>query len=294
MPRYTRREIREWISGYLFLLPSFSIFVVFQVFPIFYAFYISLHEWQLSGASPFVGFANYLELRGDQTFWLSIKNTVLYALMFVPAEVVIALILATFLNSKIKFQGFFKGLYFIPYITSSIIVALVWKWIYNPGFGLLNYLLSLVKLPPRLWLGDTKLALPSIAVMAIWQALGYYITIYLAGLQSIPSGLSEAAEVDGATRFQIFRFITLPLLRPTMLIVVVMATIGSFQVFSSIYVMTSGGPAYATTTIVWYIYRIAFYSYRLGYGAALGFILFGIIFVIALFERRFLGSTVEY
>lgn len=289
-----KRRLRDNLTSYAFLLPSMVIMLTFLVFPILYALYISFHQWFGILPPKYIGLENYRRLLQDGAFHASLKVTGLYALMVVPTLTFASLVVAVILNQKIRFQNLYKGLIYVPVIASATVVSLIWKWIYNADFGILNWLMSALGLPERIWLGDTRLALPSIALMAIWQSLGYYMVMYFAGLQSIPPQLPEAAEIDGASRLQIFWHITVPLLRPVMLMVIVMATIGSFQVFDAVYVMTFGGPANSTSSIVWLIYQKAFVAFQMGSASAMGIILFLVIFVISIIELHVLRQKFEY
>lgn len=288
------RELRRSVSGYLFIMPSISIFLVFFFFPIVYTLFLSLHDW--SGITPpnFQGLANYRELLHDHVFRMAIRNTIVYTLMFVPLVSTIPLLIAVALNAKIRFRNLFRLLYFIPVTCSTIIAAVIWKWVYHGDVGVLNYLLSLVGIRGRMWLGDPQVALAAIAAMSVWKLLGYYMVLYLAGLQSIPTHLYEAAKIDGASSLDAFFRLTIPLLRPVILLVVVIATIDSFKAFDAIYVMTLGGPMRATTTLVYQIYVAGFHQFRMGYASAMGFLLFVIVFAISVIELRVLRARFEY
>lgn len=289
------RRWRKSLSAYLFLLPSFSIFIVFLVIPILYAFYLSLQEWMIMTPPHYVGLTNYGTLLRDELFHQALLNTFLYSLMFVPAVTILPMIVATVLNGKVRGRTIFRAIYYIPVISATVVVALIWKWIYHGSMGLLNLSLRWIGLtPPETWLGDVKYALAALAVMAIWQSTGYYMILYLAGLQSIPEDLYEVARLDGANRLDLFFRITLPLLRPITVMVIILATIGSFQVFDAIFVMTGGGPASATTTIVWLIYINAFESFRMGYASAMGYFLFFVIFILSLFQLKMFRQRFEY
>lgn len=289
------RQLKSNVVSYLFLLPSLSVFLFFLVLPILYALYLSLQEWMIMTPPHFVGLANYRALWQDKLFHQSLLNTVFYSAMFVPAVAILPMIVATILNSNLRGRTIFRGIYYIPVISATVVVALIWKWIYHGSLGLLNLALQWLGFtPPETWLGSVHYALPAIAVMAVWQSTGYYMVLYLAGLQSIPESLYEAAKLDGANRWSLFWHITLPLLRPITVLVIVLATIGSFQVFDAIYVMTGGGPASATTTIVWLIFINAFESFRMGYAAAMGYFLFIVIFALSLVQLRLFSQRVEY
>ncbi len=273
--------------SYLFILPAMTVFTVFFVYPLFYTIYISLNLWLQIRSPVFVGLENYGEVFRDPGFWNAMKNTIYYSLMVVAPVVVCALVLAVLVNNQRFLQNFFKSLFYIPFISSNIVIAVVWRWIYQYEHGILNYFLGLFGIQGPLWLSNVHTALPAISIVGIWRTIGYYMVIYLAGLQSIPSELYEAATIDGSSKPKSFLYITLPMLRPITLIVIILATINAFQVFGTIYIMTSGGPVEATTTAVWKIYHASFVQFRPGYGAVLGFVLFIVILVIALAQMRY-------
>ena len=289
-----KSQVRENLISYALLAPSLAVFIVFLWLPILGSFYISLSEWKIFGPPTFVGLQNYRGLLGNSLFWLSIRNTAVYSLIVVPSLTSIPLVFALLLNQKLVGRGILRAALYVPVISSTVIAALVWKWIYDGNVGVVNYVLGLIGLQPRIWLGDPRTALPAVAVSEIWKNAGYYMVIYLAGLQSIPSALYEAAKIDGANMWQRLRFITLPLMLPTILIVVILSTIFNFQVFESIYVMTSGGPANATTTVGWQIYKSAFHSIQFGTASCMAFVLFLFVFVLASIEKRAMRFQVEY
>ncbi|GAH58091.1 unnamed protein product, partial [marine sediment metagenome] len=264
----------------------------FFLFPILYSFFISFHSWSTLSSPSYVGLENYRDIffSSHLYFWNSMKNTVCYVGIVVPSVVVLALIVAVLVNMRTGLQNFFKVLYFMPVICSAIVVGIIWKWIYSGDIGVLNYFLDLFHLPTKVWLGDTQTALGAVAIVGIWQSVGYYMIIYLAGLQSIPSQLYEAAKVDGASEFQNFIFITLPMLRPIILLVLILTTIFAFQAFGVIYIMTYGGPVRSTNTVVWKIYISAFTNFNFGYAAAMAFTLFLVIFAISMVQLKYFKS----
>ncbi len=288
-------KVKYQFSAYLFLLPTTLVLLTFHIIPIFYSVGLSLYRWDLIGPAKFVGLKNYINLFKDPLFWKSIKNTIIYSIGAVPGGMIVALLVALLLNSKIKGLGVYRTIYFIPVITSLNAVAIVWKFIYHPNYGILNKLLTLIGLPPQKWLLDPKLAMPCIIVMSIWKTMGYNVIIFLNGLQNIPTHLYEAADVDGASSWQKFRHITWPLLTPVTFFILIMSTIASFKVFAQIYIMTpTGGPLNSTTVMVFYIYNLAFREMRFGYGAAMAFELFLIIFTLTLVQRAFIEKRVHY
>ncbi|PKL47406.1 MAG: sugar ABC transporter permease [Candidatus Riflebacteria bacterium HGW-Riflebacteria-2] len=285
---------KDW-SAYLYLMPVIVILVIFHVLPIFYSLAVSFYEWDLIGSPEFVGASNYLRLADDPMFYKSLWNTVYYALISVPLSILFAMLIAMLLNNPISAIGLYRTVYFIPVITSINAVAIVWNFIYHPDFGLLNKILDIFSINPQTWLQDPFWAMPCIIFMSVWKGLGYNVIIFLAGLQNIPKHLYEAARIDGANRWQQFRHITWPLLSPTTFFVFTISTIGSFQVFSQVYMMTPrGGPLKSTMVIVYYLYRKAFEQFEFGYALAIAFVLFMIIFACTLFNKLYLEKKVHY
>lgn len=286
----------DW-SAYIYLLPVLSILVFFQVMPILYSLAVSFYSWDLIGSPDWVGFGNYVRLFYDPMFYKSLFNTFKYALISVPLSIGCSMGIALLLNNPISAIGFYRTIYFIPVITSINAVAIVWNLIYHPdpNVGLLNKLLALIGVPPQTWLLDAFWALPCIIFMSVWKGLGYNVIIFLAGLQNIPKHLYEAAKIDGATRWQQFRHITWPMLSPTTFFIFVMSIIGSFQVFSQVYMMTPrGGPLKSTMVIVFYLYQKAFEAFEFGYALAIAFVLFIMIFSMTLFNKLYIEKKVHY
>lgn len=281
------RQRRQILIAYAFLAPSLIIFLFFRHIPAIASLLLGFFDWSVLAPPQFVGLTNYISLWQDSVFWRALANTVEYTVMVVPTDIVIALGLAVLLNQKLPGLRIFRLAYFTPVVTATAIIAVVWRWLYQSD-GEVNGVLHVFGLAPVNWLSDGKFALPAIAIMAIWQHVGFNMLIFLAGLQSIPLEMEEAARIDGAGRWAVFRRITLPLLRPVIVLAVILTTIGSFQVFDSAYVMTGGGPFYATTTLVFYAYQQAFEQYSMGYAAAIAFVLFLIILAISLLQRRIL------
>ena len=279
----------------LFLLPNLVLgFGLFHLGPVLAALYLSVLEWDILTPPRFVGLGNYQALLADKLFWESLKNTAIYSLLAIPPGIAAALALALAMNQKIRLVRLYRTAYFVPVVSSMVAVAMVWRWLYNTDFGLLNHLLWLAGLPIVNWLGDPWIALPSVALMSIWKGMGYNMVIFLAGLQGIPRHLYEAAELDGAGRWARFWKITLPLLSPSLFFVAVMSVISSFQVFDQVFIMTQGGPGTATTVYNYYLYKNAFTWLKMGYAASLAYVLFAVIFLITLFQVRFLGGRVQY
>lgn len=277
-----RREGRERLTAALFLAPDVIGLAVFVVLPILAALAISFTNWNALGSPSWVGSANYQRLLADPVFWSSLRVTALYTVIYVPLIFAVSLGLALLANQRLPAIGIFRTLFFVPVVLSLVVTGLMWRFIFDEQVGLLNYALSLVHIAPRAWLGDVNLALPAIIGVSVWINMGYYMTIFLAGLQDIPREYYDAARMDGAGGWHAFWQITLPLLRPTSLFVLVVTLIGSFQVFDQIWVMTKGGPADATQVTVIYIYKQAFQYLNLGYASAIAFALFLVIFMVSL------------
>ena len=280
---------RQTLIAYAFLFPTLLIFVVFRHGPAVASLLLGFFNWTIVDTPKFVGLDNYTRLAQDDIFWRSLKNTGLFVLMTVPTDVVLALFLAVLVNQPLRGMWLFRLAFFMPFVTATAIVAIVWRWIYQPQ-GLANGALEFFGLDPLTWLSNPDWALPAVAIMSVWKHVGFNMLILVAGLQAIPQDYEEAARLDGAGPLSIFFGITLPLLRPVLVLVTILTTIGSFQVFDAAYVMTNGGPFYATTTVVYYIYQNAFGQYQMGYAAAIAFALFVILLVLTLLQRRFLGG----
>jgi multiple sugar transport system permease protein len=288
-PRQTLgRARREWTT-YLFLAPGLLLFSVFTVFALGFAFYLTFHEWSIiEPDKPFVGLDNYKGMIEDERFRRSIINTLYFTGASVPLGMLVGLAIALLLNQPLRGRAILRTMYFLPVVTPFVVVAIIWKWLYNGDFGLFNYYLLKTHLinEPLAWLADKQLAMPAVVLMTVWTSVGFSMVIYLAGLQAIPEELYEASRVDGAGPWARLRHITLPLLAPTTLFLLVMGIIGSFQVFTQIFVMTSGGPVERTTTMVFFIYESAFKFYEMGYASTLAFLLFLMLLAFTALQLR--------
>jgi multiple sugar transport system permease protein len=286
---------REAVWAYLFLLPNIVGFLVFTALAVCVAFGLAMTEWDLLIPPKFNGLANYQKLlTNDPVFRQVMGNTAFFVLGVVPLDVVCSLGLALLLNRPIRGMALYRAVYFVPVVTSLIAVSIVWQWLYHSDVGLINYFLTDVGLPKVNWLGSTEWAMPAIIFMSTWKAMGYYAVIFLAGLQGVPEHLHEAAQIDGANAWQRFWKITLPLLSPTMFFVLVISIIRSFQVFDQALIMTRGGPANATMTIVYFVYNNAFVWFRMGYAAAACWLLFVVIFAVTAIQARLQKRWVHY
>ncbi len=281
------------ITGWLFVFPMFACFLAFVIYPIIEAFRLSLYGFNYVKYF-WTGFGNYISIFRDKVFLLSIGNTLKFVVYIVPTVTIVALILSLLINRwSGKVQGFFKSAFYIPGVTSVVSLTLVWQYIFNEQFGMLNYLVRLLGGEGMNWLG-VGLAYPSLTVIMVSISLGSSIVVLTAGLNGIPLELYESADIDGVRPLARIWYITLPLLRPTLLYVIVTGTIGAFQIFAIILLMTGGGPAYDTTTMLMLIYREAFMNMNFGIACAMGFVLSLIVCVIAIFQFKFLSTDVEY
>lgn len=284
------RRRRQARVGLLFAAPMLLLFVVFRFGPVLGAVLLSLTDYRLSGEWTFVGVENYTRLGGDDLFWESLRVTLLYVVIFVPLTVLMSLATAAMLHQVVWRRGLFRGIFFLPYVTSIVLAAVIWKWIYDAEDGLVNGLLGLASLGPVDFLGRGELVLPSIALTSAWKGFGYSMLILLAGLQAIPRSFTEAAMIDGAGPWQRFRHITLPLLKPVLFFVLVIETITAFQVFDAMYVMTGGGPVRSSYSLVYMLYDSGFKFFDFGYASAIGLVIFVFVLGISLVQRRFLGK----
>ncbi|RGB70047.1 MULTISPECIES: carbohydrate ABC transporter permease [Oscillospiraceae] len=274
-----KRRKKISLIPYLFIAPNMILFLTFMIVPLFYTIYISLTKWNILGTPVFIGLENYQKLLTSKVFWRSVWNTVYYTLGTVPTSMVLALGLAVILNKRIPFRVFFRSALFIPVVISMVVTGILWSWIFNADYGILNYLLSLLGLDPVGWLIEPATAMIPIIVATLWFRVGYNMIIYLSALQGLSPSFYEAARVDGANGWQQFCYITLPLLRNTHVFVLIMSMIYSFKSFDIIYVMTGGGPAKATTTMVQYIYELGFQTGEMGRASAVGVLL--LLFMVA-------------
>ena len=272
--------------AWVMLLPNIVGFLMFMLIPVVATFVLSFMQYDMLTPAKFVGFKNYIDMLNDSIVWQVTGNTILYTILTVPVGMCISLILAVMLDQKIAFRRFYRAAFFLPAITSMVVVAIVWQWIYNPDYGILNYFLSIFGIQGPKWLLDTKTALISIAIVGIWKNAGYNMLIFLSGLQGISTSYYEAAELDGAGKLQQFWYITVPMLKPTTFFIFIMSVISSFQVFDQVMLMTKGGPGRATSVLVHYLYQNAFTYFKLGYACAIAYLLFFIIMVITIFNMR--------
>lgn len=291
---HTKRKqlLKVWMSPAVFLAPALLLIAVFFFLPVLASFLMSFTDFDIysladTSNARFIGFDNYKNLLSDPLFWKAMRNTLYFVFIGVPLSLLVSLGTALLLNSKlIRFMSLFRLAYFLPVVTTLVAVAVVWRYIYHPSFGLVNYFLSFLGVGTVDWLGNPKWAMPALIIMAVWKNFGYNMIIFIAGLQNIPPELYESARIDGAGRWQELLHITLPMLMPTTIFVSIITIIGYFQLFAEPYVMTQGGPMNATLSIVLLMYQEGFRWWRMGYSAALAFVLFLILFLATLVQLR--------
>jgi multiple sugar transport system permease protein len=286
---------RQYAIAFLFVLPALINFAVFRYIPIIMAGYASLFDYSLLGGfGDFVGTKNYMRAVEDDLFWTSMWVSFQYALMKVPAQVVISLLLAMFVSRELRGMGVIRTIIFFPVVTSLVVAAMLWQLMYNRDLGLFQSILSAFGLHHNGFLSNPTLALPSIVVMMVWKEVGFSMIIFVAGLKGIPEMFYDAAAIDGASGFKRFWYITLPLLKPVTLFVIVTQTISAFQVFVPIFVMTQGGPFFATNAIVYYIYQNGFAYNDMGYASALSFFVLALLVATSYFQFKLLRGQAEY
>lgn len=266
----------------LFILPSFVGCLIFIFLPSIASFGLSFSKWNLITSVKFIGFENYVDLFYSKEFWLILKNTIIYAFSVTVFATIIPLILASVINNKIRGNDFFKTCYFLPFVTPMIVIAMIWQWIFDPNIGLINNLLKI----HTEWLYDANLAMPILIFISVWKLVGYNMVIFLCGFSSINNQIYEAAKIDGANTKDVFIKITLPLLSPTILFVLLITTISSFQVFDLIYLMTQGGPENSTNILVYWLYKNAFEFFNIGKATAIAYVLFILILILTVIQWR--------
>lgn len=311
------RQRRDF-SGYLLILPAFAIILIFRFYPILQAIRMSFYKWGMAGPLYTIGLKNFERLSIDPKFYQSLGNTFWYVIFVVPSTIILSIFFAQLLNQKIRGRGTFRTLYYLPVVTSIVAISVVWKWIFNPDRGVLNAILNLFGLEGLKWLNDARgvfeivlaplnleptgfLAGPSIAllsliIMAVWHNIGYCVIIALAGLQNVPDQYYEAAKIDGAGSWKMFRHVTMPLISPTIFYLIITQSIFAFNTFTPVYVMTQppGGPLGTTKLVVFYLYEQAFRLWNLGYANAIAFVIFIVIFVLTQFQKKFIEKRVHY
>ncbi|MET4346540.1 sugar ABC transporter permease [Bradyrhizobium sp. RT9a] len=285
---------RDLVAGILFLLPYLALWVVFAVLPVGYGFFISLHKWDPLGGSRFIGFGNYVELFGNARFLNALKNTFVYAAWAIPLTLILGMAFALFLKHvKFRGAGFVEGSLFFPYLLNVSVVGIVWNFLLDPNVGIIPYYIRAVGLPSPDFLNSPYLVIPTIALVSAWWLSGYRMIIFRAGLNAIPEELYESSTLDGATPWQQFYLITLPLMKPSILFAGILTLVSGLCMLGQVLVMTNGGPGTSSEVLALYMYRTAFESFNFGQAAAVGFILFAIVFSISMTMIRWLGLRSE-
>lgn len=292
-PRVSRLRRAETAWGWTFVSPWIIGFLAFTALPIFLSIYYSFTAYNIHQPPRYIGLRNYETLLTDPLFWTALNNTIYYTFISVPLIMIVALAMALLLNSKLPGMAFFRTIYFLPSVLSGVGVALLWMWVFNPSFGLINLGLEAIGIRGPLWLHSPEWSKPVLIIMAMW-GMGGVMVINLAGLQSIPGALYDAAKIDGAGPWAQFRYVTIPMLSPTLFFNFITLTIGSMQIFTQAYVMTSGGPVNSTLFYVYYLFILAFENLRMGYASAMAWILFILIVAVSLFQIRMSRRWVYY
>lgn len=290
----SKQKTVEALTAYLCLSPFLILFGVFTVYSVIHAFSMNFYDYNVFTTPIFIGLANYIELFGSPLFRKAMANTFIYAVATVTLQTVFALLVANLLNQKIFGRAFFRAAFYVPAVTPSVVVSLIFTWMFFRD-GIFNYALNLLGIHSHIdWLNNVRAALPAVIIVGVWSNVGRYMLMFLAGLQDIPRSVYEAAEIDGASGFDAFRYMTVPLLRPIVTLVAILGAIGAFQVFTEIYIMTGGGPMDATTTVSYLIYINAFNYFRMGYASAIAWVLAFIIFAFSTAQRKLLDVEIYY
>lgn len=286
---------KEARTGYLMILIPLISLGVFMYYPIIRSFFISFFNWSLLGDPTFVGWQNYKDLFHDEVFLASLKNTFVWVIIYVPMSVITSFLIALLLDRPLKASGFFRTLFYVPVITPIVVVALLFVWIYNTDYGILNYIIyALFHVGPVGWLTDPNISLFSIALMSVWKWAGYNMLIFLAALQGIDNSLYEAAELDGINPWTKLIYIKLPLIMPSIYFVMLTCVIDAFQIFTEVYIMTKGGPGYSTYTVAYYLWSCAFKYGKMGYACAMAVFMFIIILAVTLVQNKIMDRRVQY
>jgi multiple sugar transport system permease protein len=296
-PRRKRRRpfhTTDEFSAGLFLLPALTGFTIFVLIPVIAAFAIAFFKWDLISSPQFVGLSNFARLPTDRVFVAALWNTAYYTIGVVVLSVSLGLLCAVLVTGTVRALGVARVLLVLPYVTVTVAMAIVWRWIYHPDLGLMNAFLGFFGIDGPNWLGSRSWAMPALIIMGVWKSFGYNMILFIAGLQAVPANLHEAARIDGASRQQRFWFITFPLLSPIMFFVTIISIISSFEVFDAALVMTGGGPGIATTTLVLHIYNTGFEAFDFGYASAIALALFAVIFAITMVQLFLQRKWVHY
>lgn len=283
---------KKQILPYLIVSPYIIHFCLFVAFPVIFSIILTFHKWNIISPMEYNSINNYLRLFNDGVFFKSIFNTLFFLVIHIPLQIIVALFLAEILNQNINFRGLFRGAFFLPVIVSGVVITILWQQLYGFDAGLINRLLIKLGLNKVGWLTDPDIAMASIAVMATWKNVGLYIILFLVGLQTVPKNYYEAADLEGASKIQKFFKITLPMINPTIYMVVLLSTVGGFSLFIEPYVMTGGGPLNSTISAVLYIYKQGFFYYHMGYAATLGLFFAIIIMIVVIIQKRYVEREI--
>lgn len=275
---------RNTLTALSFIAPNFIGFLLFTLIPVVFSLILAFMSWDSFSTPEFVGLQNFQKMLSDETFWISLKNTVYYTVGVVPLTLACSLGLAILLNKKVRGMKFFRVAFFFPYVTSLVAIAVVWNMLFHPALGPINQFLKMFIENPPGWTSSSDWALTAIIIVSVWRGMGYYMILYLAGLQSIPRELYEAASIDGANKWHHFKHVTIPSLRPTTFFVTIMLVINCFKIFDLVQVMTAGGPGRATNVLVYQIYNEAFVKFKFGYASAISMVLFVIVLSITVIQ----------
>lgn len=282
------------LSGYMFIAPALISFLIFVLYPVIASFVISGFDWGILGTPRFIGIENYKTLFKDPVFIESLKNTFKWVILYVPVSILASLIVALAMDMPLRGIGFFRTMFYLPVMTPMVVCALLFVWIYNTEFGVLNYVLSFFNISPIGWISDKRISLISVALMSVWKHSGYNMLILLSALQGIPDSLYEAAAIDGITPWRKLINIKLPLIMPSMYFVILTSVIDAFQVFTEVFIMTKGGPGYSTHTVSYYLFANAFEYGKMGYACAMAVVMFIIILTVTLIQDKVMNKNVQY
>ncbi|MGE5683015.1 MAG: carbohydrate ABC transporter permease [Bacillota bacterium] len=287
------KQKTDLYSALMFLSPTMIVFTTFILFPVLFSFYLSFQQWNMfSSETVFVGLDNYKNMFSSEEFWMVLKNTAVYTIGTIPLNMIISLLIAYALNKKLKGKKFLRTAFFAPVVISPVAAAVIWRWLYDPNFGLINYFIGIFGISAVNWLNDPTAAMFALIIMGVWKTLGVNMVLFSAGLQGIPESYYEAAQLDGAGWWAKFWNITVPMLSPTTFFIMIMSMIGSFQVFDIVYVLTSGGPLGSTKVLVFYIYEHAFKFFEMGYASAVSYFLFALLFIFTMLQVKYMKSKV--
>jgi sn-glycerol 3-phosphate transport system permease protein len=288
------KSAKQKMLPYIMILPAMVIFSVFVIYPVFYMLYVSFFDWNMVADMEFIGIENYLDMFTDKDFWKVLGNTFRFMLMMVPTAIILSLAIALYLKKNTRINRILQNVMFMPNIVSLVSISFIWMWMMDQDRGLFNFVLSLFHVDPVNWLGDPKVAMLSLVIVNVWKSLGYYVLIFVAALQGIPGYLYEAAALDRAKPISVFFKITLPMLSPTLFFLILTGIIGSFKTFECVSLMTAGGPADSTNTLVYELYQQGFVYYNTGYASAMGVILMLIVGLMTLIYFSVLQKKVHY